>query len=46
MPINTTIPLELSNTVTSRTAYAGQAIYCTTIYPITVNNRIVIPVGS
>ena len=46
MPINTTIPLELSNTVTSRTAYAGQAIYCTTIHPIGVNNRIVIRVGS
>lgn len=46
VPVNTTIPLELRNTLTSRTAYAGQAVYCTTIYPITVNNRIVIPVGS
>jgi hypothetical protein len=46
VPVNTTIPLELRNTLTSRTAYAGQAIYCITIYPITVNNRIVIPVGS
>lgn len=46
VPANTTIPLELRNTVTSRTAYPGQAIYCDTIYPITVNNRIVIPAGS
>lgn len=46
VPVNTTIPLELRNTLTSRTAYVGQAIYCTTIYPITVNNRIVIPVGT
>lgn len=46
VPADTTIPLELKNTISSRTAYAGQAIYCDTIYPITVNNRIVIPVGT
>jgi hypothetical protein len=46
VPANTTIPLTLKNTVNSRTAFAGQAIYCETIYPITVGNRIVIPVGS
>ena len=46
VPVNTTIPLSLKNTVNSRTAFAGQAIYCETIYPITVGNRIVIPVGS
>jgi hypothetical protein len=46
VPANTTIPLELRNAVTSRTAYVGQAVYCDTIYPITVNNHIVIPAGS
>lgn len=46
VPADTTIPLELKNTISSRTAYVGQAIYCETIYPITVGNRIVIPVGS
>jgi hypothetical protein len=46
VPVNTAIPLTLKNTVNSRTAFAGQAIYCETIYPITVGNRIVIPVGS
>jgi hypothetical protein len=46
VPAETTIPLELKNTINSRTAYAGQAIYCATIYPITVGNRIVIPVGT
>ncbi|HEY6292019.1 MAG TPA: hypothetical protein VI455_10740 [Terriglobia bacterium] len=46
VPVNTTIPLSLSNTLNSRTAYAGQAIYCVTIYPIAVNNRIVLPVGT
>src|ERR1700674_2228118 len=46
IPVNTTIPLELKNTLNSRTAYVGQAVYCETIYPITLGNRIVIPVGS
>jgi hypothetical protein len=46
VPANTTIPLELRSTINSRTAYSGQAIYCETIYPITVGNRIVIPVGT
>ena len=46
VPSNTTIPLELRSALNSRTAYAGQAIYCDTIYPIVVSNRVVIPVGS
>jgi hypothetical protein len=46
VPIDTTIPLVLKNTINSRTAYVGQAIYCETIFPVTVGNRIVIPVGS
>ena len=46
VPANTTIPVSLRNTISSRTAYVGQAIYCQTIYPIAVNDRIVIPVGS
>ncbi|HXJ95230.1 MAG TPA: hypothetical protein VMT20_20500 [Terriglobia bacterium] len=46
VPANTTIPLELRSQITSRTAYVGQAIYCDTIYPITVNNRIILPVRT
>lgn len=46
VPKDTTIPLRLQNTVNSRTAYVGQAIYCETVYPITVDDRILIPVGS
>lgn len=46
VPKDTTIPLELKSTINSRTAYSGQAIYCVTIFPITVGNRIVIPAGS
>lgn len=43
---NTSIPLELRNQLSSRTAYVGEAIYCDTIYPITVNNRIILPVRT
>lgn len=46
VPVRTTIPLELRNTISSRTAQPGQAIYCQTIYPITIGNRIVIPAGT
>lgn len=46
IPAHTAIPLALKNTINSRTAFVGQAVYCETIYPITVGNRIVIPVGS
>lgn len=46
VPAKTTIPLQLMNTINTRTAMVGQAIYCQTIYPITVGNRIVIPAGS
>ena len=46
LPVETTIPLSLKNTLSSRTAFVGQPVYCETIYPITIGNRIVIPVGS
>jgi hypothetical protein len=46
VPSETHIPVSLENAINSKTAYAGQAIYCRTIFPITVDNRIVIPVGS
>ncbi|MGH9327838.1 MAG: hypothetical protein ACRD2B_14310, partial [Terriglobia bacterium] len=46
VPSHTEIPLELTSGLSSRTAYVGEAVYCRTVYPITVNNRIVIPVGS
>ena len=46
VPANTQIPLELSSSISSRTAYVGEPVYCRTVYPITVHDRIVIPVGS
>jgi hypothetical protein len=46
IPRDTTIPMILMNTINTRSAYVGQAIYCESIYPITVRNHIVIPKGS
>lgn len=46
VPAETHIPVALENAINSKTAYPGQSIYCRTIFPITVDNRIVIPVGS
>jgi hypothetical protein len=46
LPAETTIPLRLMNTINSRTAQPGQALYCETIFPITADNQVVIPRGS
>jgi hypothetical protein len=46
VPAGTRLPLVLRNGVSTRTAKAGDSIYFETIYPIAVNNRIVIPIGS
>lgn len=46
VPAGAIIPLELKNTVNSRTAYVEQAIYAETIFPVVVNEHIVIPVHS
>jgi len=46
IPKDTTIPMSLQTVLNSHTATVGQAIYCTTIFPITVGDRIVIPSGS
>jgi type IV secretion system protein VirB10 len=46
LPAETAIPLQLMNTINSRTTQVGQALYFETIFPITVGNRIVIPRGS
>jgi len=43
---DTTIPMILMNTINTKSAYVGEAIYCESIYPITVGNRIIIPKGS
>ncbi|MGH9445285.1 MAG: hypothetical protein ACRD3O_06125 [Terriglobia bacterium] len=46
VPAHTQIPLALTSAVSSRTAYVGEPIYCQTVYPVDIDNRIVIPVGT
>ncbi len=46
VPTGTRLPLVLVNTVTTRSARPGDPIYFETLYPVTIENRIVIPAGS
>src|SRR6185295_8417442 len=42
----TVIPVELLNKLSTKTIKEGDSIYARTIFPVTVNNQIVIPVGT
>jgi hypothetical protein len=42
----TTIPVSLTNRISTKSAKDGDGVYATTIFPITVDNQIVVPVGS
>jgi len=46
VPAGTKLPLVLHNAITTRNAHPGDAIYLETLFPITRDNRIVIPAGS
>ena len=46
VPENTIIPLELKNTINSKTAYDGERIYCETTFPVVKNDHILIPAHS
>lgn len=46
VPSGTRIPLSVVNFVSSRNAKAGDPVYLETMFPITIGNRVVIPVGS
>ena len=46
MPTGTTLPLVLHNAITTRNAQAGDPVYLETVFPILIDQRIVIPVGS
>jgi len=46
VPAGTHLPLVLQNTVSTKTAAAGDSLYFESIYPVVVHNRILIPVGS
>ena len=46
LPIGTRLALILENTINTKTAAPGDPVYFQTIYPIVVENRVLIPVGS
>src|ERR1035441_8518155 len=46
VPAGTKVPLTLTQGVTSKTAKEGDPVYAQTAFPITQNNRIVIPAGA
>ncbi len=43
---STVIPVVLTSSISSKTAYVGEPVFTRSTYPIVVNNRIVIPVGT
>lgn len=46
LPAGTRIPLVLENSVNTKNAAVGDRLYFQTIYPVVLNGRILIPVGS
>src|SRR5215469_8068042 len=46
VPAGTRVGVVLQNGISTRSAKAGDSVYLQTSFPITINNRIVIPVGS
>lgn len=46
VPIGTRLPLLLRNGINTRTAKPGDSVYFETAYPIAVNNKIAIPMGT
>jgi hypothetical protein len=46
VPKGTVIPVELLNRLSTKNIKEGDNVYARTIFPITVNNKIVIPVGT
>ncbi len=46
LPAGTQLPMVVHNSVTTRSAKAGDPVYLETIFPITQDSRIIIPAGS
>jgi type IV secretion system protein VirB10 len=46
VPAGTTIPVALVNRLSTKNIQAGDGIYARTVFPITVNNKVVIPEGT
>lgn len=46
VPQGTLIPLRINNTINSRTAYSGEAVYGETTFPVTLGDRMLVPAHS
>ena len=46
IPAGTQIPLKLAQAINTRSAKPGDAVYAQTIFPITQNDRVIIPAGT
>ena len=46
VPAGTKLPLILHNAITTRNAHPGDPVYFETLFPIVLNDKIVIPAGS
>lgn len=46
VPSGTKLPLVLHNSITTRNAQPGDPVYLETLFPIVINNKILIPAGS
>jgi hypothetical protein len=46
VPQGTIIPLRINNTINSRTAYSGEAVYGETTFPVTLGDQMLIPPHS
>ena len=46
IPAGTTVPLALKHAISTKNARAGDPVYAATTFPVTLNDRIVIPPGT
>src|SRR5260370_35400916 len=46
VPSGTRLPLILHSAITTRNAHAGDPVYLETVFPIVINDKILIPAGS
>jgi hypothetical protein len=46
VPAGTKLPLVLHNSITTRNAHPGDPVYLETLFPIVINNKIMVPAGS
>jgi len=46
IPAGTQIPLKLRQAISTKTAKPGDAVYAETVFPVVINDRIMIPIGT